>query len=79
MKEQIKDDEVEIDLLELFHVLIKNAWALILCMILGASVAYGGTKLLVIPQYEATSMIYILSKVRVSLLIWMCRSDSSLR
>ena len=62
MKEQIKDDEVEIDLLELFHVLIKNAWALILCMILGASVAYGGTKLLVIPQYEATSMIYILSK-----------------
>lgn len=62
MKEQIKDDEIEIDLLELFHVLLKNAWALILCMILGASVAYGGTKLLIIPQYEATSMIYILSK-----------------
>ena len=54
MKEQIKDDEIEIDLLELFHVLLKNAWALILCMILGASVAYGGTKLLVTPQYEAT-------------------------
>ena len=62
MKEQIKDDEIEIDLMELFHVLLKNAWALILCLILGATVAFGGTKLFITPQYEATSMIYILSK-----------------
>ncbi len=62
MKEQIKDDEIEIDLMELFHVLVKNAWALILCLVLGAAVAFGGTKLFITPQYEATSMIYILSK-----------------
>ena len=62
MKEQIKDDEIEIDLMELFHVLLKNAWALILCLVLGAAVAFGGTKLFITPQYEATSMIYILSK-----------------
>lgn len=62
MKEQIKDDEIEIDLMELFHVLVKNAWALLLCLVLGAAVAFGGTKLFITPQYEATSMIYILSK-----------------
>lgn len=62
MKEQIKDDEIEIDLMELFHVLLKNAWILILCLVLGAAVAFGGTKLFITPQYEATSMIYILSK-----------------
>lgn len=62
MKEQIKDDEIEIDLMELFHVLVKNAWALILCLVLGAAVAFGGTKFFITPQYEATSMIYILSK-----------------
>ena len=62
MKEQIKDDEIEIDLMELFHVLLKNAWTLILCLVLGAAVAFGGTKLFITPQYEATSMIYILSK-----------------
>lgn len=62
MKEQIKDDEIEIDLMELFHVLLKNAWVLILCLVLGAAVAFGGTKLFITPQYEATSLIYILSK-----------------
>lgn len=62
MKEQIKDDEIEIDLMELFHVLLKNVWVLILCLVLGAAVAFGGTKLFITPQYEATSMIYILSK-----------------
>ena len=62
MKEQIKDDEIEIDLMELFHVLLKNVWVLIICLVLGAAVAFGGTKLFITPQYEATSMIYILSK-----------------
>lgn len=62
MKEQIKDDEIEIDLMELFHVLLKNARVLILCLVLGAAVAFGGTKLFITPQYEATSLIYILSK-----------------
>lgn len=62
MKEQIKDERIEIDPIELFHVLVKNAWALILCLVLGAAVAFGGTKLFITPQYEATSLIYILSK-----------------
>ena len=62
MNEQIKDEEIEIDLMELFHVLLKNVWVLIICLVLGAAVAFGGTKLFITPQYEATSMIYILSK-----------------
>lgn len=62
LKEQVRDDEIEIDLMELLHVLLKNIWVLIMCMILGAAAAFGSTKLLITPQYEATSMIYILSK-----------------
>ena len=62
MNEQMKDGEIEIDLMEIFRVLLKNVWVLILCLILGASLAFGATKLLVTPKYQASAMIYILSK-----------------
>ena len=62
MNEQVKDTEVEIDLLEIVHILVKNAGVIILCLILGAALAFGATKLLVTPKYEASAMIYILSK-----------------
>lgn len=56
------DDELEIDLGELIHFLIHKLWILILCFIIGASLAFGYTKFLVTPQYSATSMIFILTK-----------------
>lgn len=57
-----KEDEIEIDLAEIFQLLLKRWWLLIGCGILFAAAAFGYTKLLVTPQYEASSMIYILSK-----------------
>lgn len=62
MEEQLKNDEVEIDLLEILHVLMRKAWAIILCFVLGAGLAGGVTKYAVTPKYKATSMIYILGK-----------------
>lgn len=62
MNEQMRDGEIEIDLMEIFRVLLKNVGVLILCLILGASLAFGATKLLVTPKYQASAMIYILSK-----------------
>lgn len=56
------DDEMEIDLLELFQVLLQKAWAIILCMVIGAGLAFGGTKMLLTPKYSASSQIYILTK-----------------
>lgn len=62
MKEQIKDDEIEIDLLEICRVLFQRIWVIIICLIVGVGLAGGATKLLITPQYSASSMIYILTK-----------------
>lgn len=57
-----RDDEIEIDLGELFHLLLQKMWIIILCLIVGAALAFGGTKFVVTPQYSASSIIYILTK-----------------
>lgn len=56
------DDEIEIDLGELFHLILQKIWIIILCIIVGAALAFGGTKFLITPQYSASSIIYILTK-----------------
>ena len=53
--------EDEIDLVELFYLLWGHAWQIILCLVLGAGIAFGVTKFLITPKYEATSSIYIVS------------------
>ena len=58
---QRPEAEDEIDLVELFYLLWGHAWQIILCLILGAGLALGYTKLLVTPLYQATSSIYIVS------------------
>lgn len=62
MEKELQNDEMEIDLLELFYVLMNKLWTIILCGVVGAVVAFSGTKLLITPQYIASSMIYILSE-----------------
>ena len=57
-----RDEEMEIDLLEVFHVLLHRLYLIILCAIALGAVALGFTKFFITPQYEASSMIYILSK-----------------
>ena len=60
--EMQKDDEMEIDLGEIFHLLMNKLWIIVLCFIIVATLAFGGTKLLITPKYSASSMIYILTK-----------------
>lgn len=66
MEEKIRDirdtEDVEIDLLELAGVLWRKVWAIVMCLIIGAVIAGGYTKLMITPQYTATSMIYILGQ-----------------
>ena len=57
-----RDEEMEIDLLEVFHVLLHRWYLIILCAIAFGAAALGYTKVFITPQYEASSMIYILSK-----------------
>ncbi len=57
---QIQNDEVEIDLKELFGVLWRKAWLILLVGILLAAGAGFYTKRYITPQYQSSSMIYVL-------------------
>ena len=54
-------ENMEIDLVEIFHVMMQKLWLIILLFVLGAGISYGVTKYLKTPMYSATSQIYILS------------------
>lgn len=63
MEERIKDTEMgQIDLLEVANVIWQKIWAVIMCFVIGAVLFGGYTKMMVTPQYTATSMIYILGQ-----------------
>ena len=57
-----KNEEIEIDLLELLRVFMAKIWIIILCVAIFGGASFVGTKLIVTPKYTATSMIYILTK-----------------
>lgn len=56
------DDEIEIDLLELFYALRHRWWAILLALVIGVGAAGVYTKKLIAPHYQSTSMVYVLSK-----------------
>ena len=56
------NEEVEIDLVEIFHALLSKIWLIILLAALGLGAMLGYTMLFVKPTYSSTSTIYILSK-----------------
>ena len=56
------DDEIEIDLKELFFELLNN-WVMIgISTILVAAIAFCISAFIMVPQYESTSELYVLSK-----------------
>ncbi len=61
IKNTSQDDEYTIDLVEVFYLLLDNIWKIILCTLLGATIAFSYTKLFVKPTYLATSKIYVVS------------------
>lgn len=62
MRKTHEDDEVEIDLLELFYALKKRILIILAAMVIGAVAIGAYTKLLVTPMYSATSTILVLTK-----------------
>ena len=56
------NDEVEIDLGEVFHLLLSKLGVIILSGIVFCLVAVMGTMLLITPKYESTTKIVVLSK-----------------
>ena len=56
-----RQEEMEIDLLELFHVLLRKVWLILICLVAGAVIVGGYTRFMITPQYSASATIYILS------------------
>lgn len=57
-----RNDEIEIDLRELFYVLLGKIWIIILVTALGFGIAAGYTLAFVQPVYSSTSMLYVMTK-----------------
>ena len=62
MNQEIQDDEVTIDLMELFSALWAKKTIIILSAILMALVAFVGTKLFVTPKYTSVTKLFVMAK-----------------
>jgi capsular polysaccharide biosynthesis protein len=60
--QNVQDTELEIDLLELFRVLLSKIWIIVLSGITLGLVVIAATILFVTPQYESTTKMYVLNK-----------------
>lgn len=56
------EDELEIDLGELFHILLRKWWIIVICAFMGGILALGITAGIITPKYESKAMLYILNK-----------------
>lgn len=59
MEQQNQNDEIEIDLMELFYVLLDKIWIILATTVAGAVLALVITQAFITPLYSSSSMIYI--------------------
>lgn len=59
-------DVIEIDLMEIFHLLIGRLWMILSVGLFAALVCFAVSKFLIAPVYESTTKIYILNKTNSS-------------
>lgn len=62
ISKKYENDEVEIDLMELFRALRHRLWLILLTAVLFGGAAGAFSKFVLTPQYTSTAMVYILSK-----------------
>ncbi len=61
-KKTERDNEIELDLKDLFMELVSFWQVIVLALALGAVIAFAISRFLMTPKYEATSELYVLSK-----------------
>lgn len=61
-KQSVQDDEITIDLVQLFFELRKHIVLLILTTIIGGGLGFAISRFVLTPTYTSTSMIYVMSK-----------------
>ena len=58
----MRDEETEIDLQEIFGLLLQRLWLLLICGLAGGAIAFCISFFLIVPEYESTTSVYILNK-----------------
>lgn len=61
MEKQREDEVLEIDLLEVFSLLLHKLWLLALCTVVAGALGFAVSTFAITPQYESTTGVYILS------------------
>lgn len=56
----LEHEEMEIDLIELLHVLLRKWWLILIIALVGFAAAVGYTKFAVTPMYQSQAMLYVL-------------------
>ena len=59
---QVKNDEIEIDLKEIFFILLRKAGIIIMSGLILAFLAIIGTKMFITPQYQSVTKMYVLAQ-----------------
>lgn len=59
-KQNFENEEMEIDLIELVHVLLRKWWLILVVALAGFAISVGYTKFAVTPMYESKAMLYVL-------------------
>ena len=62
MEKQYEDDEIEIDLQELFFELVSNWVMIVISTVLVALIMFCISKFIMVPQYQSTAQLYVLTK-----------------
>lgn len=62
MQEQRTNDEIEIDLEEIFGLILHRLWLILLCGIITGLIGFGISAFLITPQFESSTGIYVMSK-----------------
>lgn len=62
MEKRYDDDEIEIDLKELFFELVNNWIMIVISTVLVAAIAFCISKFIMVPQYQSTAEMYVLTK-----------------
>ena len=59
MQTSYQEDEIEIDLQDLFGLLLHKVWIIILAAVVAGAIGFAVSFFLITPQYESTTSIYI--------------------
>ena len=59
---QVRNDEIEIDLKELFSALLGKAWMMLLAGLILGGVTFVWAKMTTIPQYQSVTKMYVISQ-----------------